>query len=212
MNDPLSCDECRELAPELALGVLDGAERARAVAHTMTCAPCRAYVDQLATTADSILLAGPEAEPPFGFEARTVALLRPAAQARRPRWRQLVAVAAAVLALLAAGVAGRTSASREPLRSANLVSANGTNVGRVFLYGDKTGSWCFVSLATQAAQGQYDVQARLRDGNTVVIQRFWVKDGKGSYGSAMAIRAQDIVEMRVVSIVGSWGFTADLST
>lgn len=214
MTGSVSCDECRELAPELALGVLDGDDRALAVAHTMTCAPCRAYVDELATTADSLLLAGPEAEPPFGFEARTVAMLRPAARRWDARWRQLVAVAAVILALAGVGLAGRLSASeqREPLRSAQLRASDGSSVGRVFLYGDEAGSWCFVSLAAPNAKGEYDVRARLRDGRTIVVQRFAVKDGRGSYGTTMNVPAQDIVEMRIVSTVGSWGFTADLST
>jgi hypothetical protein len=212
MTGSLSCEECRELAPELALGVLDGADRARAVAHTMTCAPCRAYVDELATTADSLLLAGPEAEPPFGFEARTVAMLRPVARQRQARWRRLAAVAAVVLALVGVGVAGRLSAPREPLRSAQLRASDGSSVGRVYLYGDDAGSWCFVSLAAPNAKGEYDVRARLRDGRTIVVQRFSVKDGRGSYGTAMNVRAQDVVEMRIMSTVGSWGFTADLST
>jgi hypothetical protein len=212
MTGSLSCEECRALAPELALGVLDGADRARAVAHTMTCAPCRAYVDELATTADSLLLAGPEAEPPFGFEARTVAMLKPAAVAGRSRWRRLAAVAAVVLALVGVGAAGRLSVPREPLRSARLVASDGKTAGRVFLYGDDGGSWCFVSLATPSAQGDYDVRARLRDGRTVMVQRMSVHDGRGSYGTVLNVPARDVVEMRVVSTVGSWGFTANLST
>ena len=212
MNDHVSCEECREWAPELALGILDGADRARALTHMLSCAPCRAFVEQLATTADSLLLAGPEAEPPFGFEARTIARLRPAAPGRPARWRRLTAVAAVVVALAAAGIAGRASSPREPLRSANLVAADGTRVGRVFLYGDEAGSWCFVSLSVPSARGEYDVRARLRDGGNVLIQRFQVKDGKGSYGAVMSVRAEDVVEMRVVSTGGSWGYTADLST
>lgn len=212
MTSSVSCDECREWAPELALGVLDGADRASALAHTMTCAPCRAYVDELATTADSLLLAGPEAEPPFGFEARTVALLRPA-QVRRPgRLRWFAAAAAVIVAIATAGVVGRSTAPREPLRSASLFAADGTSVGRVFLYGDARGSWCFVSLSSPSARGEYDVRARLRDGRTVVVQRFAVSAGRGSYGSVMSVRAADVVEMRVLSTAGSWGYTADLST
>lgn len=212
MTGSVSCDECRGWAPELALGVLDGAERARALEHTMLCVPCRAYVDELTTTADSLLLAGPEAEPPPGFEERTVARLRPAAVLRPPRWRRLAAVAAVVVAFAGAGLAGRASVPREPLRSARLVAADGTDVGRVFLYGDRAGSWCFVSLSAPSARGEYDVRVRLRDGRTVVVQRMSVQDGRGSYGSVMNVRAEDVVEMSVMSTAGSWGFTADLST
>ena len=37
----MRCDEARELAPELALGIVDGEERAEALRHLSACADCR---------------------------------------------------------------------------------------------------------------------------------------------------------------------------
>ena len=50
----LTCPEVRELAPELALGILGGAERAEVVLHVNGCARCQAYVSELTEAADAI--------------------------------------------------------------------------------------------------------------------------------------------------------------
>lgn len=76
-----SCDEVRAAAAELALGVLDGEERARVLAHARGCAACRAHLDELAVVAREILTAAPVHEPPPGFESRVLEALAPA----RPR-------------------------------------------------------------------------------------------------------------------------------
>ena len=68
----LSCAEVRELAPELALGILGGAERAEVVLHVNGCARCQAYVAELTEAADAIPQLAPEAEPPAGFERRVL--------------------------------------------------------------------------------------------------------------------------------------------
>ena len=68
----LTCAEVRELAPELALGILGGAERAEVVLHVNGCARCQAYVAELTEAADAIPQLVPEAEPPAGFEARVL--------------------------------------------------------------------------------------------------------------------------------------------
>ena len=68
----LSCAEVRELAPELALGILSGAERAEVLLHVNGCSRCQAYVAELTEAADVIPQLAPEAEPPPGFEARVL--------------------------------------------------------------------------------------------------------------------------------------------
>jgi hypothetical protein len=66
----LTCDEFRNLAAEVALGILSGAERADALGHMEHCVSCRVLVEGLAQTGDSLLLLAPEADPPMGFESR----------------------------------------------------------------------------------------------------------------------------------------------
>ncbi|HKY65932.1 MAG TPA: zf-HC2 domain-containing protein, partial [Acidimicrobiales bacterium] len=66
----LRCDDVREVAPDIALGLLTGEERADALAHLERCEGCRAEVASLAVAADEVLLAAPEAAPPPGFADR----------------------------------------------------------------------------------------------------------------------------------------------
>ena len=117
MSGP-ACDEIRAAAAELALGVLDGAERARVLAHARGCPACRAHLDEQAVVAQEILTAAPLHEPPLGFESRVLDALVPARPPapRRRRWRLVPALAVTVL--LAAGAAhGPTlSATREERR------------------------------------------------------------------------------------------------
>jgi hypothetical protein len=71
----MGCDALREVAPEVALGLLTGEERAEALAHLQGCEACRAVVASLAGAADELLLAAPEATPPPGFKEAVLALL-----------------------------------------------------------------------------------------------------------------------------------------
>ena len=61
----LTCAQVRELAPELALGILGGAERAEVVLHLNDCARCQVYVAELTEAADVIPQLVSEAEPPL---------------------------------------------------------------------------------------------------------------------------------------------------
>lgn len=79
MND-LACEDVRAEAAELALGILPGARRAACLEHLEHCPACRRLVDELAQTADSLLVLAPRAEPSAGFEERVLAALPP-----RPR-------------------------------------------------------------------------------------------------------------------------------
>ena len=85
-----SCAQLRDVAPELALGVLGGAERAEAIMHVNGCARCQALVNELTEVADALPLLAPEIEPPSGFE-QTRALVgtgAPASQRRGGGWRR----------------------------------------------------------------------------------------------------------------------------
>ena len=104
----LTCAQLEDLAAELALGTVSGAERAVALDHLAGCAACRDLVDQLARVADNLLLLAPVAEPPPGFESKVLSQLgvapAPAARVRPLRRRVLVGVAAAALVAGLSGV------------------------------------------------------------------------------------------------------------
>src|SRR5687768_12183581 len=96
----LTCEEARELAPELALGTIAGDERARVLTHVASCAACRRLVEDLSEVADSLLLLAPEHEPEAGFESKVLARMKSPA---RTRVGVLSAAAALLIAAVAAG-------------------------------------------------------------------------------------------------------------
>jgi hypothetical protein len=218
MVSRLTCEELRELAPELALGVLDGGQRAAALEHLGRCSACRAHLADLSRTADALLLTGPEAEPPEGFEDSVLRRLRPQPLRWVDRWRPVAAAAAIVAIAVGLGAyIGRMSAPSTPrelaLRTAPVVSArSGDRVGEVYLHQDGNRSWCFVSIESPPHEGVYDVRAKLRDGRVVAVDQFAVHEGKGAYGQTLDVPADDIVSMTMVSTDGKWSFWADLST
>ena len=123
----MSCEQARELAPELTIGIADGQQRDAALRHAATCPDCRQLISGLSSVIDDLLLLAPSHEPPRGFAARTVASMSPPAavpesmrdtgpsparRARQPR-RALARAgtrlrwAAAAACLAAAGAGGR---------------------------------------------------------------------------------------------------------
>src|ERR1700728_2593301 len=68
----MNCAEFGDSAAELALGVLTGRERARALAHLDHCDACRENVRQLAVTGEELVGLLPAIEPPAGFETRVM--------------------------------------------------------------------------------------------------------------------------------------------
>jgi hypothetical protein len=68
----MSCAEFADAAAELALGVLTGRERARALAHLDRCEACRENVRQLTVTGEELVGLLPAIEPPAGFETRVM--------------------------------------------------------------------------------------------------------------------------------------------
>src|SRR5918999_3556747 len=87
----MTCDELEQLAPEVALGTIDGHERAEALRPLAPCGDCRRLVDQLTAVADELLMHAPVQEPPVGFESRVVDALGFQRRApRRRRFRRLL--------------------------------------------------------------------------------------------------------------------------
>jgi hypothetical protein len=68
----MSCAELQELAAELALDLVTGAERAAALAHLEGCPPCRAEVASLTDVGEALLAIAPEVSPSPGFESRVI--------------------------------------------------------------------------------------------------------------------------------------------
>lgn len=213
-----TCESFRMLAPELALGVLDGDERADGLAHLSSCVECRAYTDQLAEVGDSLLLLTPPADPPLGFESRVIASLVAArAGTRRDRRRvwirtaALAAAAALVATILTVGLLGRGEKDRL-LRATLASSRSGDRVGQVWAYDDDGGrDWMFMTIDNPwAADNPYVCEAVLHDGRTVRLGTFQARDGKGAWGEPVSVSVRDIDVVRVVTDGGRVVATAAL--
>ncbi len=217
MTETPRCAQVRELIPELAAGVADGDERARALAHLARCLHCRNELAAAATVVDELVLLAPEREPSAGFETGVLAALA-TGRTRRRRLPVLALRAAAVLvvvaltAALASGLAWRRSADdrelaaryRETLAVANgryltaadLTTPAGAEAGHLFAY-QGSPSWVFVTV-TAAPQ---DVTYRLRvvtDAGTFAAGSCVVKGGAGTCGSAVPTSIPAIQRVELV--------------
>jgi anti-sigma-K factor RskA len=81
----MGCAEFADVAAELALGVLTGRERARALAHLDWCDACRENVRELTVTGEELVGLVPAIEPPAGFETRVMERLGLAHPAPAPQ-------------------------------------------------------------------------------------------------------------------------------
>jgi hypothetical protein len=196
-------DEVRELAPELALGIAAGEQRARALAHMASCAECRTLVDDLSRTADSMLLLGPQKEPPIGFESQAISRVR----GMHPRQRLraagliaaivLVAIGATVIVMQAMTARDRDLSdrylallegrSRGELFASALRTADGGRAGQVFAY-EGSSNWIFIVVTARGGNGVHDIVLTPRAqaaGSTV--GRIRLVDGRGSWGSTTGL-------------------------
>ncbi|MGH9251218.1 MAG: hypothetical protein ACRD0W_17095 [Acidimicrobiales bacterium] len=140
----MDCTDLDEVAPELALDLLDGAQRGAAMAHLETCTTCQRLVDTLAADADRLLMLAPRVEPPPGFEQRVLASVAHLAQpdqltqpAHARAWRRPRALAALALAACVALVAIVLSlgpSSRPALAAAEMRTSGGDVVGQLFVH------------------------------------------------------------------------------
>ena len=199
---PAGCDEVRDLAPELALGVLPGAERARAVAHLAVCDACREEVAAMADAADTVLLVAPGREPPSGFESRVVAAMATAARPPgRRRWLVGVLAAAAVVIALLGGLAlGRAGddGPGEELAAAELRDGGGEAIGEVFVYEGEP-AWVFVRYEHVPGAASYQMEVELADGEVVTEPAPWLDEGRGSWGATVEVDARDVRAVRLTS-------------
>jgi hypothetical protein len=142
----MDCTQLADAAPELALGILPGDERAEAVAHLDECGHCQQLVGTYTVLTDRLLLLAPRVEPPPGFESQVVAMMAadhgasaptrlraPHPTARRRVPGAVLAVAACVIAVLLALVVIGPS-SGPSVAAADMRTTQGQLVGRIFVH------------------------------------------------------------------------------
>jgi Putative zinc-finger len=214
MSARSDCDEVRELAPELALGIASGEERARALEHLAACPACRVLVEEMSDVSDELLLAAPALEPPVGFESRMIERYR--GRRRKPRLAMMLAAAAL---LLAAGAGGSYLALRHDVRFANhyrhvFAAAQGQYFASSPLYsGDRplgqafayqgSPSWVFVVLDGANSAQKYHVKLVTRNGTEIPLGSFTRTAGTTSWGKALPVDLRSVWTVRVVPDRGS---------
>ena len=211
----LTCAQVEELAAELALGTVSGAERAGALDHLAGCAACRDLVDQLARAADSLLLLAPVVEPPPGFESKVLSSMRvaPVQELRRPRRRRLlvgVAAVALVAAMSGAGVAllGQETDRPVDIRTVLIADEQGQWTCRAMVYGEDP-TWLVVSLdRLDRSSSSYSVEV-LHKGSPepVALGTFALEDGHGTFAQPLTPVAGELQSVRVLDRGGRVRYT-----
>ncbi len=207
----MTCADVHTAAAEYALGLQDGVDRARLVAHLAACPTCRREVDDLGATADMLLTVGPVVEPPAGFEARVSKAMgaQEHTSSHRPGWGWILAAAAVVLIVAGSSViVGRLTSHRSDLavRSASMETPDGRVVGRVAVGADP--DTVFVALPGWRPPDDgrkaepYRLRLTLAGGRSQLVGPVHLGSGDGSWGTVLPVDARNV---RRVALVGERG-------
>jgi Putative zinc-finger len=215
----MRCEEIRDLAPEIALGVADGEERAEALQHLSTCAECRRVVEQLSQVADELLVLAPAHEPPAGFESRVVDAIVPEQPARRsrPRWLTprrlgsrlapaLATAAVTAAALIAVYADDRRTAERyrdtlaqadgQYFQAEQLRDETGARGGVAFGYAGSP-SWMFLTIDPSHRDAVTRAELVTREGRTIPLRPLEL-DQEGSWGGAIPVNLYRVESIRLL--------------
>ncbi|MBO0817359.1 MAG: hypothetical protein J2P30_19710 [Actinobacteria bacterium] len=224
MNGEMDCDQVRDLAAEVAIGIADGQERDAALRHAATCPGCRQLVSEFSTVVDDLLILAPSHEPPPGFAAATVARISPpAAPARhipaRRRWLPRLAVAASVVAALAVGAGAvyqGTASDRQLADSYRAVLGQGHGsffaaaplrgptgtVGTVFGYQGRP-SWLFATVQLPASgPRRFNVQLITRAGRYLPAGSAVLGGTHATWGAQIPMDLTNLAGLRFVAATG----------
>jgi len=239
MNAEMDCDQVRELAADLALGIADGQQRDEILRHAATCPGCRRLVSELSSVVDDLLLLAPSHEPPSGFATRTLARISPPAgrRATRPgarrfpagrRWLPRLAVAASIIAALGVGagtVYQATSADRRLADSYRSVLTQGQGsfftaapvrgptgrAGTLFGYqGQPSWLWVTVHLPDAGAQ-RFNVQVITRDGRHLPAGTALLGGPRGTWAALISVNLTNVAQVRFVAAGGQTTMVAYLN-
>ena len=218
------CEEYSEELAELALGVLTGRDRARVLSHVESCPRCAEELEILSRTADSVLRAAPDMEPPLGFEVRLfermgLADVAPRRRRFRPsRWvPAVVGVAAAALALgLGLSLTSSTptpTVTAQPQGSHRVVTAalveHGMTVGHVMaVNGAKP--WISMMLDDSSAHGTVTCVVVTDDGKTHHVGTFEAEKGYGAWIAPLPVDPSSVRTAELESPSGTVIATATL--
>jgi hypothetical protein len=210
------CDETRELAVELALGIVEGEERGRALEHLAKCPECRAEVEKFSDVADEVLLLTPRREPPVGFESRVLDELLPAPKPkRRRRLRLVLAPAAAALAAAAIVLAivspdlrlashyqhTLDQANGKEFESYALRGTGDTHVGTIFSY-EGSPSWVHIDVDPGHRSDLTAAELVTDDGSQIPLGWFHL-DAAGGSGGSIPVDPNHVSVLRLSGATGT---------
>ena len=209
-----SCEEVRELAPELALGIADAEDRGWALEHLTRCSECRRAVEEFSEVADELLLLAPRREPAVGFEERALAPLRTERPKRRRRLRLVLAPAAAAAAAAAIALAivspdlRLASHYRHTLDEANgkefgsyeLRAPGGHRAGTVFSYAGSP-SWLLITVSPAERSDFRAAELVMDDGSRQRLGWFQL-DPSGSSGGGIPADPDRVAVLRLEAAPG----------
>ena len=240
MNTEMGCDQVRELAADLAIGIADGQQRDGVLRHAATCPGCRRLVSELSSVVDDLLLLAPLHEPPSGFATRTLARISPPAAHRRAtrpgsqrfpagrRWLPRLAVAASIIAALGVGagtVYQVTSADRRLADSYRSVLTQGQGsfftaapvrgpagrAGTLFGYqGQPSWLWATVHMPDAGAQ-HFTVQLITRDGRHLPAGTAVLGGDRDTWAALISVNLTNVAQVRFVAADGQTTMVAYLN-
>ncbi len=209
------CEAFRDDLASLAIGALDGLDRARVLAHLEDCPQCTVEVEELSATADVLTTLIADADPPPGFADRTMDLIRadradrvvPLKPTGQPHFRRVAAVAAVVVLLAVGTVVGAEVASSgrhnpaAAVQTTPLHSTVGTK-GTVLLVSSEQQGWLVMTLHDAPNSGEVTCSITLADGSKKELGEFDLTDGYGSWSVDLPVAASKV---RTVSVVDESG-------
>jgi hypothetical protein len=206
----VNCAEARDLAPELALGVLSGAERAEVLLHVNGCARCQALVVELTEVVDALVTVGPEAEPSRGFEQRVLTEIALPRRRNRRRLFSAIAVAAAVAAILSITIVrivesdtGAGTPSAAPVAATMVGGQNGAHAGWVSV-ADRHAVTVAVDYGIPA--GTYHVEVKPEQGSPFSLGPMQIDNGGRGFWTGTS--NVPITGGSTIELVGADGQTA----
>jgi hypothetical protein len=215
------CDEIRELVPELALGIVEGEERGRALEHLADCPECRRRVEDLAEVADQLLLLAPHKEVPVGFESRVLGRVLPPAPPPRRRRRFALVLTPAAAALAAVAITLTVVSSdirtashyRHTLDQANgkefesyALRAGDSHVGTVFSY-EGSPSWVHIDVDPAHRAGLTTADLVTDDGSQLPLRWFHL-DSAGGSGGSIPVDPNKVSVLRLTGAPGTESLVA----
>jgi predicted anti-sigma-YlaC factor YlaD len=178
----LTCDDIREAAAELALGVLPRPQRNLVAAHLLGCRVCRDEVAALTEIATRLLDMVPGTEPPLGFDRAVLLRVKPR---RRTRTVATAIAAAVIICLLLAGsvldITGRSHPAVTPPGLVGIFRENGVPVGTLATGGHPL--WVSVSVRGVAMSGPVSCQLVGGRGSVETLGLFDLVHGSGTWAA-----------------------------